>query len=201
MNKQVFPLALIVACSLAGPRSALAADSLFEALVYGFFQGMSEEAGRRAASALLDSAGSYQAPSTRSRSFGNYTITSCGSVRDQTTGLEWFIGPDRTLTWHQSNQWIANLGACGGGWRMPSISEILSLYNPSYTAGIGYYTGGKHWPAKIHPVFGGIGNGSWVWSNKTLSGSRAKSVNLNQGVEVVYSQSNSKYTTRAFAVR
>lgn len=130
-----------------------------------------------------------------------YLLEQCGAIKDVSTKLRWYIGPDINMTWHKSKQWISELSKCDGNWRMPSISEIKTLYDPSKIAGTGYFIRGKYFPAKIHPVFNGIGGGSWVWSAEVVNSKRAKSLNLNQGKTVIYEQSNINYSTRAFAVK
>ena len=135
------------------------------------------------------------------RNLDRYQKTSCGSIIDNTMNLEWFIGPDRNMTWDESRNWSENLAICGGQWRMPQISELASLYNRAYTAGKGYFIEGQHFPAHIHPVFDAIGDGSWVWSNESVGASNARSFNFNQGFEVEFSRDNTAYSTRAFAVR
>jgi hypothetical protein len=132
--------------------------------------------------------------------YNGYTVNPCGSITDSKTRLEWYIGPDRNMTWDEAKEWTQQLSTCGGQWRMPKIREIKTLYDPNYTAGIGYYTKGQHYPAHIHPVFDAIGGGSWVWANETI-GIKARSFNLNQGIKTSYSRQNITYSTRAFAVR
>jgi serine/threonine-protein kinase len=132
---------------------------------------------------------------------GRFSVAQCGSIKDKRTNLEWMVGPDRNTTWPEARQWVTQLGACGGGWRMPTIEEIRSLYNPAVTAGTGYFTNGRYFPARIDPVFNAIGGGSWVWSNENAGGDNARAFNLNQGKAVAYSAMNTDYSTRAFAVR
>ncbi len=129
-----------------------------------------------------------------------FSVTSCNSITDIQTGLEWLIGADRNTTWYEAEQWTAGLDKCGGSWRMPTIEEVRTLYNPALKAGTGYYTDGKYFPAHIDPVFDAIGGGAWVWSNEKV-GDDARSFNLNQGKAVTYSAMNTFYSTRAFAVR
>lgn len=130
-----------------------------------------------------------------------YIVSSCGSIQDIRTGLEWYIGADRNVTWYEAQEWTSGLNNCGGSWRMPTIEEIRTLYNPSVKAGIGYYTEGRYFPAHIDPVFNAIGGGSWVWANQQVGTENAHSFNLNQGKVVEYSATNTSYSTRAFAVR
>jgi hypothetical protein len=130
----------------------------------------------------------------------NYQVNSCGSILDKKTNLEWYIGSDRNMTWDDSKNWIDNLNACSTKWRMPTISELQTLYDPKYTAGTGYSARGLFFPAHIHPAFAKIGGGSWVWSNESL-GSDARAFNFNQGVVTKYSRNETSYSTRAFAVK
>jgi serine/threonine-protein kinase len=135
------------------------------------------------------------------QSTDGYTINSCGSITDNKTGLEWYIGPDQNMTWPEAAKWVRNMDTCGRGWRMPTISELRALYNPNFTAGTGYFTAGRYWPAHLSPVFAGIGGGSWVWSKEMQQGGNAHSFNFNQGAAVTYSQETTAFSTRAFAVR
>lgn len=145
---------------------------------------------------------SMSQPSDASQNLDNQTrfiVTSCNSIKDTQTLLEWFVGPDRDMTWYQAQQWTAALDNCDARWRMPTIEEIRTLYEPTSKAGVGYFTDGKHFPAHINSVFNAIGGGSWVWANERV-GDDARSVNLNQGKAVTYSANNTLYSTRAFAV-
>ncbi len=126
--------------------------------------------------------------------------TTCDSIVDKKTNLEWYIGPDRNTSWDEARKWAMSLKACGGGWRMPTALQLVALYQPHSVAGIGFMTGGKHWPAHIDPAFSAIGGGSWVWT-KESRGPKAWAVNLNQNVPVIYEKNNTTYETRAFAVR
>lgn len=51
-----------------------------------------------------------------------------GIVYDKKTGLEWFAGPDKATHWDKAKAWVTNLELDGGGWRMPSKSELKTLY-------------------------------------------------------------------------
>ncbi len=51
-----------------------------------------------------------------------------GIVKDTSTGLEWVSGPDKNLNWHNARSWIQSINLDGGGWRMPALSELESLY-------------------------------------------------------------------------
>lgn len=132
---------------------------------------------------------------------GRYEVTSCESIIDRSTGLEWFVGPDKTMTWDAAKEWTESLGSCGGGWRMPTTLQLAKLYTPGKTAGQGFVSGGQHWPAHIDEVFSGIGGGSWVWSKENFR-DNAWSFNFNQNYPVNFEKRNpNRYSTRAFAVR
>ena len=51
-----------------------------------------------------------------------------GVITDTKTNLEWFAGPRENTNWHQAQSWVAELKAAGGGWRLPTIPELKSLY-------------------------------------------------------------------------
>ena len=142
------------------------------------------------------------APKPLSSSGGSrFLLQQCGAILDSSTSLEWYISADVNFSWQRASEWIQGLDACGGGWSMPTVAELKTLFNPNETAGTGYFTRGTHWPAHINPIFGQIGGGSWVWiGGESVSGS-APAFNFNQGVEVRYSATGEQFPTRAFAVR
>lgn len=51
-----------------------------------------------------------------------------GVVFDTTSGFEWYLGPDRGLSWEEAHQWVQALTAAGGGWRMPTRREVKTLH-------------------------------------------------------------------------
>ena len=134
-------------------------------------------------------------------SIGGYSVHASGIVTDQRTGLDWYVGPDVNTDWPTAVKWTSELAVGGGGWRMPSSSELQTLFDKTYTAGIGYYKNGKHWPAHMHPVFQAIGGGSWVWSAESENKASASAFNFNQGRPEAQPRSNTNYSIRAFAVR
>ena len=74
-------------------------------------------------------------------------------VRDIKTGLQWVVGPDKDTTWHEARLWVQSLALDGGGWRMPTINELESLYHK----GAG--------PRNMTPLL--ETSGWYVWSNET----------------------------------
>jgi hypothetical protein len=58
---------------------------------------------------------------------GSLVREATGVVYDTDTGLEWYPGPDRGMTWGEAQDWIATLTLQGGGWRMPARRELVAL--------------------------------------------------------------------------
>lgn len=135
----------------------------------------------------------------QAKSSERYQTSSCGSIVDQRSGLQWYVGPDITVTWNAADRWVGRLAACGGGWRLPTVTQLETLFDPHVVAGTGYFAHGKHWPAHIDPIFSGIGQGSWVWAEGP-AGANAPAVNFNQGGAVQLSATPS-YPVRVFAVK
>ncbi len=59
---------------------------------------------------------------------GHYIRFKSGIVYDRKTNMEWFPGPDRGTDPKRAIFWVKNLKLDGGGWRMPTISELKTLY-------------------------------------------------------------------------
>ena len=51
-----------------------------------------------------------------------------GVVYDQRTNLEWAVGSSGNVTWEQAQYWAQNLSLDSGGWRLPTIDELKTLY-------------------------------------------------------------------------
>jgi hypothetical protein len=131
---------------------------------------------------------------------GRFLLASCGAVSDAKTGLIWLLGPDKNMAWDAAVTWAESEDACGRKWRLPSIHELATLYDPQLSAGTGYYAQGTHYPAHISSLFSAIGGGSWGWSSEAVDDDTARAYNFNQGVATQYAKSNVSYSTRAFAV-
>jgi hypothetical protein len=52
-----------------------------------------------------------------------------GVVYDTESGLEWYAGPDQSTSWQEAKGWVTALDLFGGGWRMPTTSELDTLYH------------------------------------------------------------------------
>ena len=59
---------------------------------------------------------------------GRYTKAANGVITDNRTGLQWYVGIDGDTNWHDAKEWVEGLSVAGGGWRMPSRSELKGLY-------------------------------------------------------------------------
>ncbi len=76
-----------------------------------------------------------------------------GIVYDTSSGLEWYAGGDQGVSWDEARDWVAGLGVFGGGWRMPSRSELDALSR----IGDGV--------SNITPLL--RNSGYWIWAGKT----------------------------------
>ena len=108
-----------------------------------------------------------------------------GVVKDKRTGLEWYAGHDRDTNWHEAKRWVETLYVAGGGWRMPTIKELKTLYQEG--------TGTHNIPPLLKTT------GWWVWSAET-EGSLALSFYIYAGFEGLYSREDS-VSSRGLAVR
>ncbi len=117
---------------------------------------------------------------------GIYIVYANGIVKDTGTGLEWFAGPDKNITWGEANSWVKSLNLSGGGWRMPSLNELESLYKK----GAG--------PRNMTPFL--KTKGWWVWSGETVGSREARSFAFGHGFKGWIFRGNSA-SERVFAVR
>ncbi len=107
-------------------------------------------------------------------------------VWDTKTYLEWVTGPDRDTTWEKAKLWVQNLFIDGGGWRMPTRSELKGIYQK----GIG-----------TRNMTSLLQTSGWnVWSSETTSSSKPLGFYFKHGVDISGAPGES-YTSRAFAVR
>lgn len=67
--------------------------------------------------------------------------------------IEWILGPDRDMNWYEAREWVMALKINGGQWRMPSITELRSLFHQN-----------GHKTIRIHSSF--KTSGWWLWSGK-----------------------------------
>jgi hypothetical protein len=76
-----------------------------------------------------------------------------GVVYDLESGLEWYPGPDRGTSWQAARNWVAALDTAGDSWRMPTRSELKTLFRISD----GFND--------ITPLLGN--SGYWFWAGRT----------------------------------
>ena len=114
-----------------------------------------------------------------------YVALAHGIVRDKKTGLEWKVGPDKGMDWENAKAWVHSL-ALDGGWRMPTIAELTTLYNKN--------AGNRN----MTPVL--KMSGRWVWSCENEDGSNAYCLNFDRGSRFLADISSSG-NMRVFAVR
>jgi hypothetical protein len=120
---------------------------------------------------------------------------------DKNTGLEWLAGPDKPTNWYDAKRWVESLtSVAGGGWRMPTLKELKTLYQ-------------KGEKCNIRPFF--KTTGCWIWSGETKDSSSAWIYDYSYdpgssilsggsgsgGYKVFLNRNDSKDTTRCFAVR
>lgn len=96
-----------------------------------------------------------------------------GVVYDTTSGLDWERLPDTTWTnWHDANRHVAGLTLDGGGWRLPTVTEGLALYEqisaltgcsdcsgdqgPFEDLQLGYWTSWTYWGGQDGAFYFGL---------------------------------------------
>lgn len=106
-----------------------------------------------------------------------------GIITDQFTGLQWIVGPDRSMSWDNATEWVNSLG---NDWRMPTRNDLRGLHIAGINA--------DNW--------GPFRNSGWmVWTGEVRDSYSAWFVNFLDGSEDVFSRSEYIDFMRAFAVR
>ncbi|RJP87697.1 MAG: DUF1566 domain-containing protein [Desulfobacteraceae bacterium] len=115
-----------------------------------------------------------------------FAVSGDGVITDFTSGLEWMGGPDEDTNWDAAQAWCLNLSVAGGGWRMPTRTELNTLYNNGF---------GKRNLTSIFKktVWG-------VWSGEHLNNEKACDFDFTTGLEAWRLRTTADYE-RAFAVR
>ncbi len=118
---------------------------------------------------------------------GNYVKYSTGIVFDKKTNLEWYVGSDEDTNWYEADKWVKDLDIGGGGWQLPTKSDLRSIYRPK--------TGKRNMPPLLRTT------GWWVWSFH--SGGRNNQTAFYFGGHSKYEWQDKSSATnmRAFAVR
>ena len=110
-----------------------------------------------------------------------------GVMYDTETGLEWRAGVGERTTWEEARAWVDGLSTNGGGWRLPTKSELLDLH-----------AGGLR-PGNMNAILGV--SASWVWSAAEPEGSwKSWGLSFSREGSMVMNGCNF-CDSRAFAVR
>jgi hypothetical protein len=117
---------------------------------------------------------------------GRFIAYNNGMVRDKETGLEWISGPDKDTNWDEAKSWVKSLTVDGGGWRMPTIKELKTLYQEGV---------GTHNMTPLLKTTGG-----YIWSSEIKKGSLRAHGFLFDNVDEHWGFS-SVFDKRGFAVR
>ena len=117
---------------------------------------------------------------------GHYIKYANGIVKDIVTQLEWYAGPDEGMTVNEANRWVASLNVNGGGWRMPTRSELGGLYQKG--------AGSRNMTSLLKT------SGGWVWSGETKVTPSAWGFDFSDG-DNYWNHSTNRASRRGFAVR
>lgn len=107
-----------------------------------------------------------------------------GVITDPVTNLEWAPDPGNQMSWNQATQYVQSLSLAGGGWRLPTIQELRTIYDISCDNTI------------AHPAF----NFGWrfAWLSRGDGASGTSVFNFDNGKEV---SGYSDFIGRVLAVR
>jgi len=142
-----------------------------------------------------EKAGKPEAPRQKSpaprekaqRQPARFTQDALGVVTDAQTGLQWFVGPDKDMSWNQACSWAVSLKVGGGRWRMPTRAELRGLSG-----------GGESEGLKIHPIF--RLKHTFVWTGEERDAVKVWLFSFGLGKEFADNRGLSN-DARAFAVR
>jgi len=116
---------------------------------------------------------------------GRFVVYKNGVVLDTKTYLEWYGGSDVDLSWYQARNWVTSLKVGGGGWQMPSIDQLKTLFNTE-----------KYEMTPLHKI-----DAERVWASKIKDFSTAWLLDFSVGSEFKYDKSVTLTNCRALAVR
>ncbi len=121
-----------------------------------------------------------QAQEPVARPEARFVLTPAGTIRDSTTGLEWSQSDNGSdIDWEEATRYCDNKG---GGWRLPTSSELQGIYDVSLSVSCGGSTCSTYLMFRL--------TGSTFWSNDRDGYSGASYVFLNDGsryaLHVVY---------------
>jgi hypothetical protein len=125
----------------------------------------------------------------RPQQIERFTIDA-GSIKDIRGGLLWQISDNgEEIDWSEANSICRNIA---GGWKLPSVDELLSIFDQSQSTTCGPETCLTFSKFKL--------SGFWFWSNQQDSATNAWYVGLHDGSKGS-SNKNSKSFKRALCVR
>ncbi len=107
-------------------------------------------------------------------------------VKGTVTSFEWIARPDTDTTWDEAKSWVDGLDIDGGGWRMPTIKELKTIYQEAKGT------------RDMDPLL--KATGYYVWSGETKDSSLAWSFSIWDG-KGSWSPRRLSFGGRAFAVR
>jgi len=101
--------------------------------------------------------------------------------------FEWIAREYKDTSWDEAKSWVDGLDVDGGGWRMPTIKELKTIYQEAKEKG------------SLTPLV--MATGMYVWSCETKDSSLAWSFSIREGGLGSWSHRRMSYGGRAFAVR
>jgi hypothetical protein len=111
-----------------------------------------------------------------------------GVIYDLQLGIQWAPAPDRTMNHYQAKNYARNLNLAGGGWHLPTMQQLKSLYDPSKHGG-------------VDPEFN-VGE-YWIWTSEVDGPSGAWDCNflVDSGRRCRRDDSSANGTVRVLVVR
>lgn len=65
---------------------------------------------------------------------GRFEKNGFGIIVDNETDLEWYVGPNKDISFQNASKWVRKLSVNGKGWRLPTTDELTNLrYTGKYT--------------------------------------------------------------------
>jgi hypothetical protein len=106
-----------------------------------------------------------------------------GTLAQTATGLEWARSDNGAdIDWGNASKYCAGRGP---GWRLPSVTELLSIYDKSGTASTSC---GAGYTCKVSSLF--QLTGPWLWSNEANNALSAWIVILTNSTSYAYTVSD-----------
>jgi len=81
-----------------------------------------------------------------------FTKADNGVITDRDTGLEWYVNPNPDQKFREAKAWAESLTVAGGGWRLPTMSELKAIYQKDVS------------DVNMDPLF--QAKGAWAWSGE-----------------------------------